>query len=73
MEQVKITPSAAAEIFLARQLIEYARDVLLAQQLIGERERAPDLLPVVGHLLAVANCKHLGEAEKALRGETSLI
>lgn len=51
----------------ARDLIDFARTVLLAHRIICKNEYAPDLLPVVEYLLAVANCKHLYEVEKEVR------
>ena len=62
MEQAKI----ANEIALARKLIRDAQNVLLANEIARGHEYAPDLLPVVVHLLSEANCRHLYEAEQAL-------
>lgn len=69
MEQVRIASKVATEIFMARQLLEQAHDILLAQELIKGKEYAPDLLPIAKNLLLVANGKHLYEAEQALKDE----
>lgn len=66
MEQAKIAAKAAAEISSAMEMIELARSVLLAQRLISKSEIAPDLLPVVEHLLIEAESRHLHEAKNTL-------
>lgn len=51
----------------ARGLIDMARCVLLAQKLLKDSSTAPDLMPIVEHLLINADVNRLAQAEKELK------